>query len=117
MASIKARYPNQELTPETAEAYLEDWALMVRRNGVERFKAGLREAVFHNKFFPGPAEIAEHIPAVQVEENETLREMRRLEKARKDNPDQFFGLGDLARDVAERLKKASAEKQMEAVKK
>lgn len=100
LATLKGGYPNQSVTAETAELYLTEFSVIHREVGQQRLEVAIRESIRTNTFFPGIAEIRAHIPPL-VKENETLNEMRELER-RQAAGEKFYGFADVLRGVKER---------------
>lgn len=96
------RYPHQQLEPETAKAYLEDWRWACQQVGLKRFTEGVIRARSYCKFFPLIAEIKELTPEHRDANEQLAREMRHLE-ARKAAGEKFYTLEDVFREVAERI--------------
>lgn len=76
MADTQRRYPNQPLTREQADAYLDDWAELVNRYGMRRFIVSLRECWLVCRFFPMAADIIEHVPEQVYEERSALEQIQ-----------------------------------------
>lgn len=72
MADTRRRYPNQALTPETVDAYLTDWATLVKQYGQRLFQQGLEVARMECEFFPSVAAIKKAIEAVVSKRTERL---------------------------------------------
>lgn len=59
MEDTQRRYPEQPLTREQADAWLDDWRELLSRMGPKIFEKSLRECWLKCKFFPKPADIWE----------------------------------------------------------
>lgn len=104
LAIVKAGYPGQSMTTETAELYLTEFSLIAHEYGVPRLEEALRAAIRESKFFPSIAEIRDLLPNPPAPPNETLNEMRELE-ARQAKGEKFYGKADLLRAFEELEKK------------
>jgi hypothetical protein len=78
MTQMRANFPNQELTPETAELWMASWTSLTSEFGLARFQRALTNLLTRAKFFPLPAEIREEIENGLEQE----REQRSLERGR-----------------------------------
>jgi predicted TIM-barrel fold metal-dependent hydrolase len=72
-AQTLARYPNQELPPDTPDMYLEEWEKLALKFGLEAFTVGLSKAIDESDFFPDPHVIRYHCAAQRRADGERER--------------------------------------------
>lgn len=93
LAILKGGYPNQSMTPETAELYLREFSVICREVGQPLLESAVRAAIRESKFFPTIAEIREKIKFVP-KPNDTLDELQEL-KEREASGEKFYGWADV----------------------
>lgn len=101
LAQLKAAYPNQSVTAESAELYLTELASIHRAVGQRRLVAALTAVMRESKFFPTVAELWDHIPPAEPRQDETLSELRELEKQKAAGV-KFFSLADVLKTAPEK---------------
>lgn len=62
LASLRAAYPYLDMTPETAEIYLREMAMLGAEVGQQRLESAIHKSLRECKMFPSIAEIRDKVP-------------------------------------------------------
>jgi hypothetical protein len=103
MRQMKAAYPAQEITSDTAEVWTPLWMAQITRYGMDAFRRALLDHMASSRFLPHPAELTERLEAMRPARVAVFVPTTRAEVRRLCGPAVAEGVSEISVDDCARM--------------